>query len=310
VTVQPARGGRWRPGGGYRLAGVLTVVVVLIAAGSLALAYSGGHGTALPGASGIAQRAAATRAAAAAWVAGQVSPATTVSCDPVMCRALQAQGMPHADLYPLERRTANSLRATVVVATPAVRAQFGGLLSTLYAPAVMASFGAGPDRIDIRQVAPHGTSAYWPALAADLRSRKSAGAELVTNHRIAVSATARRQLEAGRADTRLLITLAGLAAVHPVYIVDFGSFAPGASLGIPLRFAEVVPAGFGRQATGGPVAPGFVRSVLAFLRTQHAPFRPDRAGPVRDAGGQMVLRIEFAAPSPLGLLRPHPGAGS
>jgi hypothetical protein len=305
VSVQPARDRRWRPGGGYRLAGVLIVVAALIAAGSLALAMSG-HGTVARGGPGGGSRGAvaSTRARVADWVAGQVGPAATVSCDPAMCRLLQAHGVPRADLYPLGPQTTSPLRATVVVATPAVRAQFGQLLSSVYAPAVMASFGAGPARIDIRQSAPHGTAAYWSAVRADLRSRKASGAELLSSNRITVSATARRQLESGRADSRLLITMAGLAAVHPVYIAAFGSVAPGASPGIPLRFAEVAPGG-GHQAAGRTVTPAFARVMLAFLHAQHAPFRPDRAAIVDTAGGRQLLRIEFAAPSPLGLLGPH-----
>jgi hypothetical protein len=43
-----------------------------------------------------------------------------------------------------------------------------------------------------------------------------------------------------------------------------------------------------------------VRSMTAFLRG-HAPFRPLRVETVRLAGGHRVLRIEFAAPSPIGL---------
>jgi hypothetical protein len=44
-----------------------------------------------------------------------------------------------------------------------------------------------------------------------------------------------------------------------------------------------------------------LQSMLAFLHAS-APY-PDAHGlPVRLAGGQTILRIEFAAPSPLGLL--------
>ena len=44
----------------------------------------------------------------------------------------------------------------------------------------------------------------------------------------------------------------------------------------------------------------FLRSMAAFLG-EGAPYRPLRVETVRLAGGQTVLRIGFAAPSPLGL---------
>jgi hypothetical protein len=45
--------------------------------------------------------------------------------------------------------------------------------------------------------------------------------------------------------------------------------------------------------------------MLAFLRAQIRPYQAARAWTVRLASGAYVLRIEFAAPSPLGLLGLH-----
>jgi hypothetical protein len=306
AASRPVR--RPRPGRGYRLAGVLVVVVALIAAGSLAVAMSRGRAAAGQGTGSRPGGAPArTRDLAAAWVAGQVSRTATVSCDPSMCRLLQAHGVPGGELYRLGPQATSPLHSTVVVATPTVRAQFGNVLSSVYAPAVLASFGTGPARIDIRQIAPDGAAAYLSALAADLHSRKTSGTELLSSNRIALSATARGQLVAGRVDARLLITMAGLAAIHPIYVMEFDGFAPGAAYGLPLRFADVTQAGHGAHATGTAhsVTAAFVRAMTAFMRGQHSPFRPDHSQTVRTASGQVVLRIEFAAPSPLGLLGPH-----
>ena len=41
--------------------------------------------------------------------------------------------------------------------------------------------------------------------------------------------------------------------------------------------------------------------MLAFVQAQRVPYRPTHAG-VTQAGGTSVLTIEFAAPSPAGLL--------
>jgi hypothetical protein len=300
-------GEQWRRGRGNRLGGALVAVVIVIAVGALALALHGRPAITHRGGAGARDRTAgaAIRGLAAAWVAGQVSRTAIVSCDPAMCAALKVRGFPARGVFELGPETTSPLRSDIIVATPAVRAQFGSLLSSVYAPAVIVSFGTGPLRTDIRQIAPHGAAAYRAALGADLLNRKNSGAELLHSNRVTVSAAARKQLAAGEVDSRLLISIAGMAAVRPVAIVGFGSFAPGASPGMPLRVAEVTEPGPGGQATGRPATPAFVRSMGAFLRAQHAPYLPLRFGTVSTAAGQTVLRVEFAAPSPLGLLGPQ-----
>jgi hypothetical protein len=80
--------------------------------------------------------------------------------------------------------------------------------------------------------------------------------------------------------------------------VAFGDAGPGIGASSPLRSADL-------SATGGaPGASGYLRSMLAFLRAQRAPYVAAHAGTARLADGQTVLRVEFAAPSPLGLLGP------
>ncbi len=241
----------------------------------------------------------AIRDHAAGWVAGQVSRAAVVSCDPAMCRLLMARGFPAGDLHALTPGTASPLGSDLIVATPAIRDQFGSRLSSTYSPAVIASFGSGDLRIDIRAIAPHGPSAFRAALQADVRARKASGAQLLDSNRITVSDTARGQLSVGQVDSRLLITIAGMAALHPVYIVAFGDSGPGAGPGSPLRSVDL------SQGASRGESPANVRSLVAFLRAQNAPYHPARTEQVRLAGGLTVLRVEFAAPSPLGLLNPN-----
>jgi hypothetical protein len=106
---------------------------------------------------------------------------------------------------------------------------------------------------------------------------------------------AKSQLVAGQVDSRLLLALALLAGSLPVDIVRFGNLGPGASPGVPLRFADLaesVPAAHMDSAA-------YARAAWAVLGGVDARVRPARAvsGPVQ---GQAVLRVEFAAPSPLG----------
>jgi hypothetical protein len=189
------------------------------------------------------------------------------------------------------------------MATPAVRSQFGNGLASVYAPGVIASFGSGELRIDVRAVAPDGAAAYWAARASDLAAQREAGSQLLRNPRISVSMAARSELAAGQIDTRLLITLAAVAATEPVQVMAFGDSGPGASPGMPLRAVELAAPAVASGTAGGTAG---VQTMLAFVRAQRPPYLPAQAGIVRGPGGSSVLSIEFAAPSPAGLLQTQP----
>jgi hypothetical protein len=291
----------------YRIAGVILAVVALIVAGVIALVLSGGsqpgHRNGLgPPSSGAG---ALVRRRVAVWVAAQVGRTAVVACDPVMCQALTAHGVAASRLYPLSPQTTSPLRSQIILATATVRAQFGNVLSAVYAPAVLASFGAGADRIDIRATAQHGAAAYRALLSSDLASRKASGAQLLHSGRIGAATLARRELAEGEVDGRLLITIAQMAAAHPVFIVDFGSPAPGADPAMPLRQADLAEGAHARHHAGHVISAPYVRAMVSFLRTQHSPFRPAWVRSVHLPDGAAVLRIEFTAPSPLGLLGPR-----
>ena len=243
-----------------------------------------------PSLPGLLTQAAEVRDQAAAWVARQISGGAILACDPAMCSALVQHGIPAANLLVLGPESSDPLGSAVVLATAAVRSMFGSRLATVYAPQTLASFGTGQARIDVRAMAPDGAAAYRSALAADLRARRAAGAQLLANPRITLTPAARSELAVGQVDARLLITLAALAVSGPVHVVAFGDGGPGASMGTPLRAAEILASG----ASG--------RAMLAFVNAQRPPYLAQAslsAGP----GGQTVLTISFTAPSPLGLLQ-------
>jgi hypothetical protein len=235
------------------------------------------------------------RAQAAAWVAEQISPDVTVSCDAPMCAALQNHGFPASKLVVLGPATPDTLPSVVVVETATVRGLFGSSLAITWAPAVLASFGSGPGAITVRVVAPRGGAAYRAALQAGLAGRVTSGAALLRDSQVTVSAVARIQLLAGQVDPRLLLALASLPGHEPIDIARFGNLGPGSSPGVLLRFADLaedIPAAHLAGAA-------YARAVWAVLNGTGARIRPARAvsGLVR---GQAVLRIEFSAPSPPG----------
>jgi hypothetical protein len=240
-------------------------------------------------------------AAAATWIAQQVSHSAVVSCDPAMCSALAAAGFPGRNLlvvgptapYPAPY----PLTSAVVVVTPTVQGFYGNSLASSWAPAVLATFGSGDTLITVRVIAPKGAAAYRSALNADLSDRKSIGASLLGVNVIALSGTAQAQLVAGRVDSRLMLAIAHLATKEPVDILEFGNIGPGGDADMPLRYADL--------AVNDPVAhltgPAYARSVSTDLATVPAAYRPARTTTVVLPGGKTVLRIEFTAPTPLGL---------
>jgi hypothetical protein len=227
-----------------------------------------------------------------------VSHSVVVACDPVMCGVLQSDGFPAGDLLSLSASANDPLGSAVVVSTTALRNQFGYRLPDVYAPVVLATFGTGEARVDIRVEAPDGGRAYLVSQRADLLARQASGQQLLANKNLHVSAAAGAQIAAGSLDTRLLITLATLAAqVHRVNVIAVGDSGPGASAGVPLRMLQisalVVPRHPGQNAS-------YLKAVLAFLRAQRPPFLASVS--VLRQGGASVVQVEFAAPSPLGLL--------
>ncbi len=293
---------RWPPAPAQAAA-----ILALFLASGVIFALSGHHVGSRPSIGGAASASGATvtsldRSAAAAiqmaakWVSQQVSHGATVACDPVTCSALEARGVTSANLLILRATAASPLGANMVVATPAVRSQFGSRLDSVYAPSVIAGFGSGPGRVTVQVIAPDGAAAYLAELRQDVAARKAAGAQLLANKRIGTTALVGAQLAAGEVDSRLLIMFAALAAKHPIQILAFGDPGPDASPGVPLCSADLSGSG---QAAGISDAI-YLRWLAGFLRVQLAPFAGSFV--VLQQGDQPVVRVELSRPSPLGLL--------
>jgi len=215
------------------------------------------------------------QAAAAVWIAGQLSSDAIIGCDPAMCTALQAQGVTAARLIPLTPGAPDPHGATVVVTSDPA--------ATQYAPAVIASFGSGATQITVRATEPGGAAAYETTLRADQSARMSAGAQLLRNTRIHFTAADAAQLRAGQVDARLLATLAALSSQYSLSVTAFGDASPG----VAALYREATITSAGKNLT----------AALALLKAQVPPFLPAQVGLVNAA-----LSIEYAAPSPLGLL--------
>ena len=240
--------------------------------------------------SGALQTAATDRHQAAAWIAAQVASSVVVSCDPEMCNDLQKSGFPAGQLMELQPSAPDPLGSLLVVATLVIRSQFGTRLASVYAPLVIASFGSGAERVDIRYVAPDGSAAFESRLATDRKNRVAAGEQLLTNQLVQVSASARQALLAGQVDPRLLVTLSALAHQVPLRLVAFDDPSPGVSSDVPLRGAEL-----------GAAAPASLPAMVAFLVAQQSQFAPAVARITKTANGQSVVIVRYDAPGPMGL---------
>ncbi len=262
------------------LSGVFSGTAVPAARARAASTPSPAPATAHPAAAPSAVQPGPVQTAAAAWIASQLSSDAIIGCDPVMCTALQAQGVTAARLMPLEPGSSGSNGATVVVTSDSTAAQ--------YAPAVIASFGSGAAQIDVRATEPGGAAAYETAMRADQAARMSAGSQLLRNNRIHFTAQDAAQLRAGEVDARLLATLAALSSQYSFSVTAFGDASPG----VAVLYREVTITAAGKDLT----------AALALLKAQVPPFLPAQAAIMHLAAGPAALSIEYAAPSPLGLL--------
>ena len=176
------------------------------------------------------------------------------------------------------------------MATPVIRNQFGTRLASVYAPLVIASFGSGAGRVDVRYIAPDGSQAFEAQLATDRKNRIAAGDQLLTNNHVQASAQARKALLGGQVDPRLLVTLGTLAGLMRIQLITFDDPSPGASSDVPLRGAELGAT----AATGLP-------AMVAFLKAQQDLYAPAVARITQIANGQRVVTVRYDAPGPMGL---------
>jgi hypothetical protein len=286
----------WRRPGRRRLVLLVSALLAMAIGAGVTLAFTQREDSQSPAQGGATEGqdalrvAAADRHQAAAWITREVGSNVVVACDMEMCNELQKSHFPVAQLLQLQPSSPDPLGAQLVVATTVLRNQFGTRLATVYAPLVIASFGSGQERVDVRYIAPDGSAALESQLATDRKNRISAGEQLAANQRVQASPAARKALLAGQVDPRLLITLSALAGSMPLHLITFDDSSPGASPDVPLRGAEL-----GTAASAG------LPAMLTFLRAQQNPYAPAVAGITRSANGQSVVTVRYAAPGPMGL---------
>ena len=275
------------------MAGLLVIVAVLASGlGAFAMLHKKGHGG-RNNPSSSDQIPPSIRNAAGAWVASQVAASDTVACDPVMCRVLEIHRVAANRLRILWPGSGSLGGASVVIATPTMTSHFGAKLDAVYAPGIIARFGSGTQQISVRAVAPHRAAAYRSDAAKDLVARKAAGLELVAPAAGQISTAEREELAAGQVDSRVIVIVAKIER-HPVQVIGFGDAGPGvARTSAPFRSVDLaITSNASEQA---------MRAAISSVAAGDPEYRPSHERTLQLPNGHLVLRIEFAAPSPLGL---------
>jgi hypothetical protein len=298
-SVTSPRLGSSRRGSHWRAIAAATALVLIAGAGLTAFLL-GDHGE-TPGrrAGGHSNSneqltaESAARKQAVTWVLQQVSRAAVVACDAQVCAELASQGFPNT--LTLGPGSNDPLGANLVVATAAIRAQYGRRLADVYAPAVIASFGSGTARIDIRLDYPGGTAKFDVVERSALRARQAADAQLLTNSHIQLSSRARAQLLSGEVDPRLPLFIAAIAHAHPVRIVSFVDQSPGGGPASLLRSMDLATVDQAAHLTRR----AYLRWIQSFVDAQRAQLRPTWSQQVTLRSGLDVLMVGYAAPSPL-----------
>jgi hypothetical protein len=215
---------------------------------------------------------------------------------------LQAHGVLAGQLSQFLPTEADPDDVGIVVATATVRSQMTRL-ATVFAPAVLASFGKGGANVTIRMVASDSSAAdFERQLRADWQTRKTIGASLLRNSAISATSSAAVQLKAGNADSRLLILLSALVQfAGPVKVLGFGGGGPGRSPGIPLMAAYITPE---LPKTDGSLTSAAAKAAMAeaagkiekFLKAQWTALKAESYRERTTANGQIVVQLDVSAP--------------
>jgi serine/threonine protein kinase len=237
---------------------------------------------------------AAARTKAIDWILQQASRSAIVACDPQVCADLADKGFPTANLLTLSPTSPDPLGSDLVIDTAPIQAQFGSRLASVYAPAVIASFGTGSATITIRLSVAGGTAAYNAGKQSWLNGRKVTDALLLSNSQITFSPTARKQLLSGEIDPQIPQLLAAMAGQHPVDVVAFVDQSPGGGPASLLRSMDLATVDTAAHMT--PAA--YLEWMKGYIGAQTAQYQLAWANQT-ELHGQPVLMVGYGAPSPL-----------
>ncbi|MHA7282194.1 ArnT family glycosyltransferase [Arthrobacter sp. TMS2-4] len=116
--------------------------------------------------------------------------------------------------------------ADYIITTTSMRTspeQFPEVDGALTNSEVMASFGTGPQRVDVRRIYPDGTETLGEETARMYAGRAAVGVELAQNPALELDEEAEAQLSSGQVDARVVAALSRRAAIDESLSVSFPS---------------------------------------------------------------------------------------
>jgi len=232
------------PVGAVRWSVLAAVMVIVFAAGGVAIAAGGSAPAPAPRKPVPRPPSAAqlltdsNEQSASAWVQAQVDSGALLGCDPAMCGYLQDAGIPAANDVMFTRGAAVPGSAAFVLSTPLLRAQSGSSLAA-GAPEVAARFGTGQERVDVLVTSSGSAATFLQAVSEAQHASARLGKSLARNKRLHAGATARHAMTTGMVDHRLLVVLKRMLAAHPVSVASFGDASLDASWHAQLRSMTV-----------------------------------------------------------------------
>jgi hypothetical protein len=240
----------------------------------------------------VAGRGDAPLRSAERWVAANVPDDARVAVDDSLWVDLVGAGFAPERLAGYGAVGGGARRFDYVVVTGAARpggGPFREVADVVAASEPVATFGAGGQRVEVRQVRDGAGAGVSPDTAVGLGA---AGSALVDNPQITTTLAAARDLRAGRVDQRLLTMLATLADGHAVAVDGFPQVESEDAAGVPARMVDI------GTLDGRPMLedePAY-RWMISFLEDQDAPFRPASTEVVVGTEGRYVLRITLPVP--------------
>jgi hypothetical protein len=175
--------------------------------------------------------------AAERWIRANVTTTTTILGDAGITADLIASG------YPSARQVDGSWQdATYAVSTSMLRddpSRTANVEAVIASSAPVATYGSGPDLVQVRRIIIGGIAGLSAALARDATARRIAGPQLLTNPKITVDAASRPVFASGALDLRASTFLALLAARGPLAVSNVITDPGEAAAGLPSRALEV-----------------------------------------------------------------------
>jgi hypothetical protein len=178
-------------------------------------------------------RGSGEQVAAEKWLVANVASEARVTADSIVTSDLMRAGFRRPPVAYVQIDVGGIPQAgswrdfDYLVSTPSTRFDstiLPELERALTSSVVVAVFGTGPDRVEVRQILPRGTDHIDVRRSADARARQRAETALLHNRRVQVDLLAGRVLEAGGLDLRAATVLALMAhqALLRINAIDSG----------------------------------------------------------------------------------------